>query len=141
MIYFGWNPTVCNIFRRTSWFLIFWWQLHIWIQFMHIAGFCLQKNTRRNCWISPPLLIFITKRNHWYLFFCRGLVFHYECYHGFPLLPYHNDFCKEFFLLFYRADTVDVCYNIQLDNAMYLSVHDNHWQNLMLHDNSYYVMV
>ena len=47
---------------------------------------------------------------------------------------YHEHLCKDFFIN--RDDTVDVGYKEQVDTIISLVVHNNHWWNLMLHDNT-----
>ena len=50
-------------------------------------------------------------------------------------------FFKDLVMLFCHENTVDVCYNQQVDHTMYPIVHNNHWFNLTLYRNSNYVLV
>ena len=68
------------------------------------------------------------------------MVYQYECHFGYPIFPYHAHLWMECFVLLYHHDTVDVRYNEQVDNMIYLVIHYNHWWNLILHNNAKCVM-
>ena len=40
----------------------------------------------------------------------------------------------------YHDDTVGVHYNMQVDNVMYVVVHNNHWFHWIFSENANYVM-
>ena len=69
IIWLSWNPTLCNILRWRVLFLIFWWNIRLWLQLMHISGFCIQGITRINSWGFVPIIRFITKWNNCWVFY------------------------------------------------------------------------
>ena len=72
--------------------------------------------------------------------FFKELVFYYECYFDDPLLPYHAHQRKDVFVQFCHDNTVDIHYNVRVDNVISIVVHNNHWWYCMLNDDSKYVM-
>ena len=65
-------------------------------------------------------------------YFWRLLVFHYECYSGGLVFRFHIYLMKKTFVQFYYSDIFDGCYIVNIDEMIYVVVHDNPWWDWLL---------
>ena len=68
VLYLQLKPNFIQYLETNELIFNFLFQLGMLLHFMNISCFCIQRTTRRKCWISHPILLFIIKWNNWYLF-------------------------------------------------------------------------